>query len=876
MEDTEAVEATNSAADEAQERPIAEDAGTLLRAFRSGDAEAGYAVLGRGATVEQWKEVVYGFVRRAPEVSLERVIGSTLGRPPEVVLAVIELAETIATSEALFVVQAIRELRSEPAIRERAHLVEAKLDDVAARLLNEPESADPRDLLYAVLAQPIARQRGLVELWREAAPSASAALEGAVRTEDERLQELAKERSYKAGSYRHFLRHALADLVLVGELDDVLGRRAYALLQRRVDGLERQEPLLLALSSDVRRRYVSWALDVKNAEAVPRARFALRMIRERFPELADRSVLRSLVMRGTPEVAVEAALTYLQLDIGDAILDREVAQLTNRVEPDLARMLAAGLRNAPAHIRLGEIAPDRRELLFDTKAEAAATGFVSALVGQLAHLGSAREILALLAGLERTPLAADDEDAFDSAAALLVAGELLGAQELALALDGVRLRNAVWRLLPRLDETRQGALLDALLPVEKESDRAVRALAALREIEHDLRTPFAGALVDAVARGLLDADETAAGWPSDLIGLALERAETIRVVSEEEHAEIAGLLERGKTEYLRELRASIEPLVERAAARARGNERLERGYARLLEVLGSAGKGGEEQERAEDQEGLGAFEPPAEVQQELSEVGASLDGSDPSTLVLAPAGASEGARVRYLGVLDQRAARTATAPELRAAADSLLPLYVRALASEGIAQPILTSLFEGGPYTPQVIQLSASTREFLVREALGTGFVIPSDWFDHPALGQWLRELTGVPRTGGADADNAGSETLVAAFRKAREARSALEAAQAALAEQRQSVVATLARAASGVFDEIDALIDSYAQLWHELARIGLRQIAPLGQTIAADQIDPDRHEIVGARDRAQFVVRAPGLEVDGRVIARARLEGIA
>lgn len=874
MEGTESAEATTSAADEALESPAAEDTGALMRAFRSGDVEAGYAILGRGATVEQWKEVVSSLVRHLPEVSLERVIGSTLGRPPEVVLAVVELAETIATSEALFVVQAIRELRGEPPIEDRARLVESKLQEVAAPLLDDPESADPRDLLYALLAQPIARQHELVELWRGAASSASAALEGAVRLEDERLQALAKERSYKAGSYRHFLRHALADLVLVAGLDGALGRRAYALLQRRVDGLDRQESLLLALPSDVRGRYLSWALDIKNAEVVPRARFALRMVRERFPEVADRSALLSLVLRGAPDVAVDAALTYLHLDIDDAVLDREIAQLTNRVEPDLARILAAGLRRAPAHVRLAEVSPDRRELLFDAKDEAA-TGFASALVGQLAQLGSPREILALLAGLERTPLAADDEDAFDSAAALLVAGELLGPQELASALEGVRLRNAVWRLLPRLDEARQRTVLDMLLAAEKESDRAVRALAALNEIEPDLRTSFAGALVDAVARGLLDADETAARWPSDLIQVALERVEALRVESEAEHAEIAGVLERGETEYLRELRGSIEPLVERAAARARGNERLGRGYARLLEVLGSAGKDREDQERVEDEEGRGTFELPVQMQQELADVGASLESSDPSTLVLAPAADGDGGRVRYLSVLDQRATRTATEPQLRATADSLLPLYVRALARAGLAEPILRSLFERGPYTPQVVQLSARTREVLVREALASGFVIPSNWFDHPALGQWLREVAGLASAGGPDSDSAGSEALGAAFRRARDAHRALAGAQAALAEQRQAVVAGIARAASGVFDEIDALIDSYAQLWHELARVGMRQIAPLGLTIASEEIDPDRHEIVGARDRPRFVVRTPGLEVEGRVIARARLEGV-
>ena len=148
-------------------------------------------------------------------------------------------------------------------------------------------------------------------------------------------------------------------------------------------------------------------------------------------------------------------------DIADAVLDREIAQLIHRVELDLARILAAGLRQAPAHIRLGEI-PRTVASFSSTQRPEGATGFASALMDQLAQLGSAREILALLAGLERTPLAADDENAFDSAAAL--GGRRTprppGAR---VSARGVRLRNAVWRLLPRLDEARRRKVLDVLL-----------------------------------------------------------------------------------------------------------------------------------------------------------------------------------------------------------------------------------------------------------------------------------------------------------------------------------------------------------------------------------------------------------------------------
>lgn len=870
VEDTSGIE-TRESTDDRAEGNSDRDASALLDAFRSGDVEAGYELLGRGATV---KEVLSGLTLRAPDVSLERVVGSTLRRSSEVVVAVIELAERTATPEAVLVLRAIEELRDDASVVERAARAKAELQERYEARLEDPESADGRELLHLVLARPIARQKELFALWREAAPSAARAVEEAVRTEDERLQQLAKERSYKAGSYLHFLRHALADFVLVSGLGGSLGRRAFALLQRRVEAVDREEALLEVLPDDVRTRYLQWTLDVKNADAIPRTRFALRMVQERFPELADRATLLALIQRGAPEVALEAARTCLRLDIREAPLDREITHLLDRLAPELARELVRELREAPGHVRLAELTPEDRGLLFDAETPAAA-GFASALVEQLPLLQSRREVLAILSGLERTELEAEDEEqAFDAAAALVVASTSFGSGELASVLEGTRLRAAVWRLLPRVDGGRRAEILEALLEAEDANERAGLALKALAASEPEPREAFAATLVDGVTCGLLDPHEAAEHWPDDLRALALERAEEIRVEAEAEHAELLRSLEHGEAEYLRDVHASIKPLVERAQTRARGNQRLEEGYSRLLGALSSAEASGAKTEREARQPRHLASELPAQVQKELESVGGSIEVADPPRLALEASSDSAAARVRYLGVLDQRVSTAGTAADLRRTSEALLPAYVRALAQTELVSSVLTNLFEGGPYLPLLVQLSAGTRELLVREAVANGFQPPAQWFDHPALGAWLRGLVGSP-PGSAAAETASPDGLATGFRRAVEACEARVSAREALARQRQAVVAELARAASSVFDEIDALIDSYAQLWHGLSRIGMRQIAPLGVVLERDDVDSELHEVVGEPDRSRFVVRSPGLEVEGMVIARARVEGV-
>src|SRR5262249_49410470 len=116
--------------------------------------------------------------------------------------------------------------------------------------------------------------------------------------------------------------------------------------------------------------------------------------------------------------------------------------------------------------------------------------------------------------------------------------------------------------------------------------------------------------------------------------------------------------------------------------------------------------------------------------------------------------------------------------------------------------------------------------------------------------------------------------TLATAFRLTQEARAELATTRHELNRLHHTVKESVARSAGPVFDEIEALIDSYAQLWHGFAHLGFRQIASLGATLTPEEIDPDRHQVVGEINASSFVVRSPGIEVDDQPIVRARLEG--
>lgn len=858
--------------EDAVEPTADDDAAQLLSRFRSGDRAAGYELLGRQASLDQWKAALTLFTSDSADIDLERIAGSTLGRHPEVVAAVIDLLAASGSAQALFISHATAALRVEPHLVERARDVERALFERRRELLENVDEG--LAALYTLISLPLTAQRDRWMLWREAAPDNAAVVEQALEAEDDRLQRLSKERSYRAGTYLHFLRHTLADLVLVAGIGGSIGKRAFALLQRRVDDADRQEALLLAAPDEVSRRYIDWALEPRNAEAVPRTRFALRMAREHYPEAvgADRIV----ALCGAPDagVCLDAALTGIAVGIESRAFDLELTRLITALDPGLAQHLARAAVKSLTRIDLAQIDPHRRSLLLAAGADAPPE-FWWTMARQLLNLppSEIRDMVGLLAA---TPAS----DLPNGLLAEVAAGLLrLGRPDtpywpvLVDSLNEADFRAAVWGALPSVADDHRGTLASALIEAEKFEDRAPRVLDVIHATDPDTLNGLTGPILSALFDGKLDLDAMAASWPDDLRSAALAAAEETRRQSEGEREQIEEQIRLGERAYLAELWQKMAPLIELASSRAAGNARLEDGYARLAATLST------DSASATPAPEAGAAASPAteieqSVQDELERVGGRFDSARGTILFDLDRGDAS-ARLRYLGVLDQRAHRAGASRSLGAGAQRLLRAYTDALGPLGIAEDALRQLFSGGPLLPTVVQLSPSTREALLKAAQTNGLERPSAWLEHPALGDWLRAVELQADRAPSD-DEPDAATLHAAFKLAHQAREARNAAQYELDQQRHTVKEAVARDAGPLFEEIDALIDSYAQLWHGFARLGIRQIAPLGLVITRDGVDADRHEIVGEADAATFIVRTPGVEVDGDVLARARLEGIA
>jgi hypothetical protein len=836
----------------------------LLRAFRDGDTSAGYELLGRQATIDQWNEALSLFARSPADVDLERIAGSTLGRQPEVVASVIDLLEATGTSQALVVAHAAARLRSEPHLVERARAVATTLLETHRPLLDD-EAGDARQSLFVLLVLPPAEQKEVWHLWRAALPARAASVEGALRVEDDRLLRLSKERSYRAGSFLHFYRHALADLVLIAGIDDSLGRRAFSLLQRRVDEAEEQEPLLLVVPEETRRRYLRWAIDLKNSGAVPRTRFALRMLREHFHDAVEPTAILALCERAAPEVAFEAARTALELSLAGTGLAQQLARLINELDEDLARPLAAiAVVTAPEQVRLDLVVTDRVAWLFE-EAKGSAEPFAHRVASELATVQPADEVSVLLTGLERLDVSAEPfELAANAVLRRVQQGEPIKAV-IDEALIGARFRAGAWRALPTLP---LDAVIDAaplLISREVQTQRVRRVVEVLASLEDEARPRFASVVLEVATRGEIEIEDLASSWPEELGLYALDWTTRANQDAEAELGAIRERLELGERVYIADLRSYIGPLVDRALERARGNQRLEEGYGRLNAAL----KDGAKSTAAEDKVRTDS----SGFADELARAGATLDAADGAFRVTFhdSSPALDVSRLRLLGALDQRQQRLGPGSE-RQTIDQVLSALAAAAGNDGLAERAVTDLFEGGPLLQIAKQLSGHARELLFSAAEARGWRASAEWLEHRALGEWLRrrQIQSGPGDVGGGFD---LPTLRTALRLARDSRAQVEAARNEVALQEHVVKEALAHGALRVFEELDLLMDSYAQLWHGLSKVGIRRIAPLGAVLLRAEIEPDRHEIVGEAKGDRFVVRTSGIEVDDRVLVPARVE---
>ena len=265
------------ALDEGESLSDAEPAALLDRA-RRGESAAAYELLARPVGIKTWREAVT-LLRERDDVDLEVVAHRALRRPSEIVVALLDLARVKATPQAAFVARAVSRLRDEATLVTRATDVRGEVLaglDVPDRLA----TGEPRDGLYLLVAHDLRDQASLIEdVSRD--QDAWALVTGALDIEYQRLLELARTVRWKSGSYRHFLRHSLADLTLVADYGGRTGELAYRLLQQEVDDPAVNEELVDLLPDSTRQRFLKWGIERDNAVAHPaRTRFLFTQVSE--------------------------------------------------------------------------------------------------------------------------------------------------------------------------------------------------------------------------------------------------------------------------------------------------------------------------------------------------------------------------------------------------------------------------------------------------------------------------------------------------------------------------------------------------------------------------------------------------------------------
>ena len=304
----------------ATEAPRVEDA---LRA-RDPDLDAAYAILGKQHPVDTWVAVLNNLARQADLADLELVAHSTLGRPPAVIDAVLALARAKGSQQAAFLASVIARSRDEEALVRRARELISELTE-EFDLDVQVAAGEAYDALFFLLTRPISEQA--TEVRRLTPDPAFAELTEVVRSEYERLQEVSRDTRWRTGSYRHVLRHALADVALLARPGGRLEEQAFRLLQLRTEDFSANGELLGTLDPDVRARYLKWTLERASVESSPeRAVFALEEL-ERYPRDVDRAKVSSLLSSKELIVARAAALFLVRTDPADASNDRAIAEL---------------------------------------------------------------------------------------------------------------------------------------------------------------------------------------------------------------------------------------------------------------------------------------------------------------------------------------------------------------------------------------------------------------------------------------------------------------------------------------------------------------------------------------------------------------------
>ena len=837
-----------------------EEARELVLRAKEGDVEAAYAVLGRQVAVDVWVAILDQLARDPGPVDLEIVAHRTLRRTPAVVAAVLALARSAGSPTAAFLARVVAEGRSEEKLRADAEALNAEL--VARFDVEELLAGDNvHGALYALLARPLAEQAAVVaDLASDEAASRSVL--DAARSEYERLQEVARDSRWRSGSYRHALRHALADLALISGAGGRLEDQAFRLLQLRTEEPTANAELLRYLSPELRARYLDWSLDRSSAESSPaRALFAIGQLSV-YPEAVERRVLERLLGGKDSQVPAAAAASLVATDPSDGSNDREIAEILRAAEPSTSGELIAALAaSASQRLRI-----DLWPASLDSQVASALPSNGRGCEQLAVNLQASTDPEVRLRLLRILVEAGDTGEAVTRTIATAVVDRpqsALSIDELAVLVDVDWLRAGVWEIL----DTIPGPVRVECLPRLFGADPRPAVWEQLGRL-HARLDPYARQeletlVLEAIADSRLEAQPVSSAASAEFVGSlereAHERAQ--RAAAELER--LRALIALGDRAAEVELQESLRPLIERAVERSTGNDRLGRDYAKLV----------------------GESEPIASL---THEPGAALDDSELAALSssleavginLTVEGATVSARasgelttqelIRAFALVDQRVGR-APAGARRDTALAASSAIAAEAARRDAAQEILDSLFERGPLFQAAIALSPDARTAILSAALASGFEPPVGWRDHPNLGDWLVQATDGPST--ASVAPSGGSALLALQEIEHERRGA----EARLQEGRTAARHAFVAGAATALDDLEQAADTYTQLWLGLGRLGIRRVAALGQIVAAEELDAVRHELIGDAAATTYVVRSGGVEIEGEIVRRARLEGVS
>ena len=826
----------------------------------AGDKEAAYEVLGRQAPVETWVQVLRHLARDAEAVDLEVVAHRTLRRPPAVVAAVLELAAAARTPVSAFLARVVAETRQEDALRSAGEALSVEL--ISLWEIDELLAGDDAGgALYALLARPLPEQARIAEHLSDDSSAMNGLLDAA-RTEYERLQEVARETRWRSGSYRHALRHALADLALIAGAGGRLEDQAFRLLQQRTEEPEANAELLELLPADLRSRYLVWALERSSAESSPtRAQFALNVL-TRHPGVVGRDEVARLLVSRDRDVAASAAAHLVASNPNDGSSDRAIADLIDSGdEATQARVIGAIVTESPQRLRLDLWPPDIDTTVVEKALGSTACGERLATTAREASEPDLRvRALRICAQIGET-LSEREPLAHELAAAVLSQAHTVDAEvECLLAFDW--LRDAAWREVAYAASAVRTQVVGRLLG----TDSAPTVWEHLAELHArtamDDRRELEDLVLQAVANGRLEAEGVVTEHAPELLDALQAQAEQRARVTAEEVGRLRSLIALGDRAAEVELGELVRPLIARAIERSTGNERLISDY----QEIGAALAVHDESDAFDDvslDESLFV-----ETRVALEKAGVELVADRDQITARVAESAAPMQVVRALAIVDQRLAR-ATDPRRQKVEEAALLATAAAAAAGGVGETVLTDLFGRGPLFQAAIALSPRARRALLEATIHHGFVPPQAWREHDVLGEWLIEALGEASATDASGPATGADALVLLQSVERERQDAEDRLRAGRTEARHALVAKAAAA----LEDLEQTADTYVQLWLGLGRLGVRQIAALGEQMRASELDPSRHELVGGAEGETYVVRSAGVEVDGAVVRRARVE---